>query len=201
MEPLSLGARSASPARSGTRRRGGAHERLHARVRGHRSPHRQRHRAPSSDELSRITSHRDPPVGAAGRAAEGGQVAAQGRAGRRLPNSKYQRSAHKLVPAAHRRRQRPPGDGEDAAEARRERRPANQPRLHRAHVCCGLRLPLHRARPPAALGQPRPAGHRRRHRPDAGCCRRARGVRAGPAASQGQHRAAHERRRHRPAVR
>ena len=33
-----------------------------------------------------------------------------------------------------------------------------QPRRHRAHGRCGLRPPLHRARPPAALGQPRPAG-------------------------------------------
>eukprot|EP00964_Phaeocystis_antarctica_P067158 scaffold40643_cov66-Phaeocystis_antarctica.AAC.3 len=40
-------------------------------------------RYPSGDELSRPSLHRDPPVGATRRAAEGGQVAAQGRAGRR----------------------------------------------------------------------------------------------------------------------
>ena len=61
-----------------------AHDRLHARGRGHPSPERQRCRAtPSSDELRPSSYGRDLTVGAAGRAAEGGQVAAQGRAGRR----------------------------------------------------------------------------------------------------------------------
>ena len=49
--------------------RGGAHEGRHARGRGFPNPWRQRLRAtPSGDELSRITSPRDHPVGAAGRA-------------------------------------------------------------------------------------------------------------------------------------
>ena len=156
----------------------------------------------SSDELFRPSSQRDLTVGAAGRAAEGGQVAAKGRAGRRgLPYCGSWRSVHNRSPAAWRRSQRPTGGGEGAAEAWCERQPANRAWCHRAHGCCWSWPPLHSARSPAVLGRPRPAGQRRRHRPDGGRRRRSRGVREGPAASQGQHRAARRQRLHRPAVR
>eukprot|EP00964_Phaeocystis_antarctica_P161634 scaffold133494_cov112-Phaeocystis_antarctica.AAC.1 len=55
-----------------------------ARGRGHPIEHREQRRATaSSDELSRPTSRRYLTVGRARRAAEGGQVAPQGRVGRR----------------------------------------------------------------------------------------------------------------------
>eukprot|EP00964_Phaeocystis_antarctica_P109729 scaffold74165_cov64-Phaeocystis_antarctica.AAC.3 len=64
--------------RAGRRTRGCTLAGGATRIRGVSGNERRR-----SDELFRPTSQRDPPVGAAGRAAEGGQVAAQGRAGRR----------------------------------------------------------------------------------------------------------------------
>ena len=76
---------SRSTTRHGAQGRGDTHGGdRQARGRVHSSPPCQRRPpTPSSDERSRPSSRRDPPVGAAGRAAEGGQVAAQGRAGRR----------------------------------------------------------------------------------------------------------------------
>jgi len=94
-------------------------------------------------------------VGPARSAAEGRQVAAQGRTGRRaLFYSHRLRPALFLHPPARRRSQQPPEDREGAAGARREHRLAKQPRRHHAHVLCGPRPPLHPAPPPAALGQP-----------------------------------------------
>ena len=94
-------------------------------------------------------------VGPARSAAEGRQVAAQGRTGRRaLFYSHRLRPALFLHPLARRRSQQPPEDREGAAGARREHRLAKQPRRHHAHVLCGPRPPLHPAPPPAALGQP-----------------------------------------------
>ena len=61
---------------------------------------------------------------------------------RALLCSHGRRTGRNFIPAARRRILRPPGAGEGAAEARRERRPANQPRHHRAHGSCG---PLHTA--------------------------------------------------------
>jgi hypothetical protein len=162
--------------------RGGAHEGRHARGWGHPNPWRQRLRAaPSRDERSRPSSRRDPPGGGAGRAAEGGQVTAQGGCDRRAWLSHdFGWSVQFHHSAARRRSQRSPGDGEGAAEAGREHRPAGQPRLHSAHACCVHGPPLHRARLAATLGQPRPAGHQPLHRPDVGRWPRAAGVCAGP---------------------
>ena len=102
---------------------------------------------------------RDPEVGGAGRGAEGGRVAAQGRGGRRaMPHYRLRRTDSNRIAAVRRRRQGPPGAGEGAAEPRRERRPAEQQWRHRAHGCCGPRPPPHPAPPAAALGEPRPAG-------------------------------------------
>eukprot|EP00964_Phaeocystis_antarctica_P086587 scaffold54853_cov58-Phaeocystis_antarctica.AAC.5 len=74
-------------------------------------------------ELSRVAAPRDPHVGAPRRAAEGGQVAGQGRAGgRALHWFGPRRSGRDRNPAAYRRNLRPPGDGEGATEVRRQRR-------------------------------------------------------------------------------
>eukprot|EP00964_Phaeocystis_antarctica_P004345 scaffold2360_cov62-Phaeocystis_antarctica.AAC.2 len=175
---------------------------MHALLLATGGQHRGARGRPTGRWRARLGARRDPRVGPARRAAEGGQVAAQGRAGQRAQlYYNFTRSDLNLRPAARLRYQRPAGGGEGAAEARRERRPAKQPRLHLAHGCGAERPHLRRAPPPAALGQPWPAGHRRHHCPDGGRRQRVRGVRAGPAASQGQHRAARHRAHHRPAAR
>ena len=91
------------------------------------------------------------------RAAEGGQVAAQGRGGRRARLCYRCRGRPTTSSCCWPPWPRPPGDGEGAAEARRERRPAEQ--LRHAHECCVLRPPPSCC---SALGQPRPAGQKGR---------------------------------------